>query len=214
MEPEQHFSISFFRKGFPIIISAPSGTGKTETCRLLKKKLPNLNIVASHTTRKPRPGELADIDYHFISKEKFEAKIKKNDFLEWAKVHTDYYGTSFKSIEKIQKKGFDILLELDVQGVETLRKMGFMGVFILILPPSVEEMTKRLKNRGTDTKESIERRIKTGKEEIKSYKKFDYVITNYEVEQTAESILAIIRAEKLKVFRYIPTSEDIKELLD
>ena len=92
--------------------------------------------------------------------------------------------------------------------------MDFKGVFILILPPSVEEMTKRLKNRGTDTEESIERRIKTGKEEIKSYKKFDYTITNYEVEQTAESILAIIRAEKLKVFRYIPTSEDIKELLD
>ena len=214
MEPERYFSISFFRKGFPIIISAPSGTGKTETCKLLKKKLPNLNIVASHTTRKPRPEEQAGVDYHFISKEKFEAKINKNDFLEWAKVHTDYYGTSFKSIEKIQEKGFDILLELDIQGVEALRKMDFKGVFILILPPSVKEMTKRLKNRGTDTEESIERRIKTGKEEIKSYKKFDYVITNYEVEQTAESILAIIRAEKLKVLRYIPTSEDIKELLD
>ena len=141
-------------------------------------------------------------------------RINKNDFLEWAKVHTDYYGTSFKSIEKIQEKGFDILLELDIQGVEALRKMDFKGVFIMILPPSVEEMAKRLKNRGTDTEESIEKRIKTGKEEIKSYKKFDYVITNYEVEQTAESILAIIRAEKLKVLRYIPTSEDIKELLD
>ncbi len=154
------------------------------------------------------------VDYHFISKEDFEAKINKNDFLEWAKVHTNYYGTSFESIEKTQEKGFDILLELDVQGVEALRKMDFKGVFILILPPSVEEMAKRLKNRGTDTEESMERRIKTGKEEIKSYKKFDYAITNYEVEQTAESILAIIRAEKLKVFRYIPTSEDIKELLD
>ena len=202
------------QEGLPIIISAPSGTGKTRTCKLLKKKLPSLNMVTSHTTRKIRLGELEGIDYHFISKEAFEAKIKKNDFLEWAKVHTNYYGTSFESIEKTQEKGFDILLELDVQGVEALRKMDFEGVFILILPPSLEEMAKRLKNRETDTEESIERRIKTGKEEIKSYKKFDYAITNYEVEQTAESILAIIRAEKLKVFRYIPTSEDIKELLD
>ena len=171
MEQERFFSISFFRKGFPIIISAPSGTGKTETCKLLKKKLPNLNIVASHTTRKPRPEEQAGVDYHFISKEKFEAKINKNDFLEWAKVHTDYYGTSFNSIEKSQKKGFDILLELDVQGVDALRKMDFKGIFILILPPSIKEMTKRLKNRGTETEESIARRIKTGKEEITSSKR-------------------------------------------
>ena len=134
--------------------------------------------------------------------------------MEWAKVHTDYYGTCLESIKKTQEKGGDILLELDVQGVDALRKMDFKGIFILILPPSIKEMTKRLKNRGTDTEESIERRIKTGKEEIKSYKKFDYVITKYEVEQAAESILAIVRAEKLKVFRYTPTSEDIKELLD
>jgi len=171
-------------------------------------------MVTSHTTRKIRLGELEGIDYHFISKETFEAKINKNDFLEWAKVHTNYYGTSFESIEKNKEKGIDILLELDIQGVETLRKIDFKGIFILILPPSIKEMVKRLKNRGTDTEESIERRIKTGKEEIKSYKNFDYVITNFELEQTAESILSIIRAEKLKAARYIPTSEDIKELLD
>ena len=202
------------QEGLPIIISAPSGTGKTKTCQILRKKLPSLNIVTSHTTRKIRSGELEGVDYHFISKENFEAKIKKNDFLEWAKVHTNYYGTCFESIKKTQEKGCDILLELDVQGVDALRKMDFKGIFILILPPSIKEMTKRLKNRGTDTEESIERRIKTGKEEIKSYKKYDYVITNFEVEQAAESILAIVRAEKVNVLRYTPTSEDIKELLD
>jgi len=214
MEKERHLSVSFFRQGVPIVISAPSGTGKTKTCELLKKKLPSLNMVTSHTTRKIRLGELEGIDYHFISKETFEAKINKNDFLEWAKVHTNYYGTSFESIEKNKEKGIDILLELDIQGVGALRKIDFKGIFILILPPSIKEMAKRLKNRGTDTEKSIERRIKTGKEEIKSYKKFDYVITNFELEQTAESILSIIRAEKLKALRYIPTSEDIKELLD
>lgn len=201
-------------EGLPIIISAPSGTGKTTTCKLLKERLPNLKIATSHTTRKIREGEWQGVDYFFISKEEFESKKANNDFLEWAQVHTEYYGTSFESIEKHQQKGFDILLELDVQGVETLRKMDFKGIFIIILPPSIEEMTKRLKKRGTETEESIERRLKTGKEEIKSYKKYDYVITNFEVEETVQSIIAIIRAEKSRVSRYIPTSEDIKELLD
>ena len=92
--------------------------------------------------------------------------------------------------------------------------MDFEGVYILILPPSIEELAKRLRKRGTETEESIERRIKTGKEEIKSYKKYDYVITNFEVEETVESILAIVRAEKSSVIRYVPTSEDIKDIMD
>ena len=92
------------QEGLPIIISAPSGTGKTKTCQILRKKLPSLNIVTSHTTRKIRSGELEGVDYHFISKENFEAKIKKNDFLEWAKVHTNYYGTCFESIKKSTSK--------------------------------------------------------------------------------------------------------------
>lgn len=202
------------KEGLPIIISAPSGTGKTTTCKQLKQRLPNLKIATSHTTRKIREGEWEGVDYFFISKEEFESKKNNNEFLEWAQVHTEYYGTSLESIEKHRQKGFDILLELDVQGVNTLRKMDFKGIYILILPPSIEEMTKRLRNRGTETEESIERRLKTGKEEIKSYKKYDYVITNFEVQETVESILAIVRAEKARVTRYIPTSEDIKELLD
>ena len=202
------------KTGLPIIISAPSGTGKTTTCKRLKERFPALKIGVSHTTRKIRDGELDGVDYYFVSNKEFEAKREKNQFLEWAKVHTEYYGTSFETIEKHRQKGFDILLELDVQGVNSLRKMDFEGVYILILPPSIEEMTKRLRKRGTETEESIERRIKTGKEEIKSYKKYDYVITNFEVEETVESILAIVRAEKSSVSCYVPTSEDIKEILD
>ncbi|MEK9629865.1 MAG: guanylate kinase [Nitrospinota bacterium] len=201
-------------EGLPIIISAPSGTGKTTTCKMLKERLPNLKIATSHTTRKIRNGECPGVDYFFISKEEFETKKNNNDFLEWAQVHTEYYGTSFEIIEKHQKEGLDILLELDVQGVDSLRNMDFKGIYILILPPSIEEMTKRLRKRGTETEESIERRLKTGKEEIKSYKKYDFVITNFEVEETVESIVSIVRAEKSRVDRYIPTSEDIKELLE
>ena len=199
--------------GLPIIISAPSGTGKTTTCKRLKQRLPNLKIATSHTTRKIRKGECQGVDYFFISKEEFESKKNNNDFLEWAKVHTEYYGTSFESIDKHRQNGFDILLELDIQGVNSLRNMNFEGIYIMILPPSIEEMKKRLKKRGTETEDDIERRLKTGKEEIKVYKKHDYVITNFEVEETVESILSIIRAEKSRVIRYIPPSEDIKELL-
>ena len=202
------------KAGLPIIISAPSGTGKTTTCKRLKERFPSLKIAVSHTTRKIRDGELEGVDYYFLSSKEFEAKREKNQFLEWAKVHTEYYGTSFETIEKHRQKGFDILLELDVQGVNSLRKMNFEGVYILILPPSIEEMTKRLRKRGTETEESIERRINTGKEEIKSYKKYDYIITNFEVEETVDSILAIIRAEKSSVIRYAATSEDIKDIMD
>ena len=199
--------------GLPIIISAPSGTGKTTTCKRLKQRLPNLKIATSHTTRKIRKDETQGVDYFFISKEEFESKKNNNDFLEWAKVHREYYGTSFEALEKHRQNGFDILLELDIQGVNSLRNIDFEGIYIMILPPSIEEITKRLKNRGTETEEDIKERLKTGKEEIKDYKKHDYVITNFEVEETVESILAIVRAEKLRVARYIPTSEDIKELL-
>ena len=200
--------------GLPIIISAPSGTGKTTTCKRLKQRLPNLKIATSHTTRKIRKGECEGVDYFFISKEEFESKKNNNDFLEWAKVHTEYYGTSFESLDKHRQNGFDILLELDIQGVKSLRNMDFEGIYIMILPPSIEEMKKRLEIRGTETEEDIESRLKTGKEEIKDYKKYNYVITNFEVEETVESILAIVRAEKSRVTQYIPTSEDIKELLD
>ena len=179
----------------------------------MKQRLPNLKIATSHTTRKIRKGECQGVDYFFISKEEFESKKNNNDFLEWAKVHTEYYGTSFESIDKHRQNGFDILLELDTQGVNSLRNMNFDGIYIMILPPSIEEMKKRLKKRGTETEDDIERRLKTGKEEIKVYKKHDYVITNFEVEETVESILSIIRAEKSRVIRYIPPSEDIKELL-
>ena len=201
------------QKGLPIIISAPSGTGKTTTCKRLIQKMPDLKIATSHTTRKIRDGETVGVDYFFISKKEFETKRDNKDFLEWAQVHTEYYGTSFESIEKPQQEGFDILLELDVQGVDSLRSMKFNGVYIFILPPSIEEMTKRLRKRGTETEESIEIRVNTGKEEIKNYKKYDYVITNFDVEETVESILGIVQSEKLRVSHYIPTSDDIKELL-
>jgi len=200
-------------KGFALILSAPSGTGKTTTCRVLREKLPDLKISVSHTTREIRKGEKEGLDYTFISQQEFEEKIKSKDFLEWAQVHNFYYGTSFQAADTSLENGHDTLLELDVQGVESLRAMDYEGIYILILPPSVEEMQARLTKRGTDSEDRIRQRVETGKKEIKKYKIYDYVITNYVVEDTVSAILSILQAEKLRTTHYQPTSPGIEALL-
>jgi guanylate kinase len=200
-------------KGLSIILSAPSGTGKTTTCNILRVKHPELKFATSHTTREIRKGELDGIDYIFISKKQFEDKIKNNDFLEWANVHGSYYGTSLKSIQTSIKKGYDTLLELDTQGVMSLREMRYEGIYIIIFPPSVEELEFRLRKRGTDSEERILQRIETGKKEIQRYKMYDYVITNHVVEDTVNTLTSIMQAEKFKMPNYIPNSPDIEELL-
>ena len=200
-------------KGFALILSAPSGTGKTTTCRVLREKLPDLKISVSHTTREIRKGEKEGLDYTFISQQEFEEKIKNKDFLEWAQVHNFYYGTSIQGIDKSLESGHDTLLELDVQGVESLRAMDYQGIYILILPPSIKEMEARLNKRGTDSEDRIRQRVETGKEEIKKYKMYDYVITNHVVEDTVNAILSILQAEKVRSPHYRPASPDIEALL-
>ena len=200
-------------KGFALILSAPSGTGKTTTCRVLREKIPDLKISVSHTTREIRKGEKEGLDYTFISQQEFDEKIKSKDFLEWAQVHNFYYGTSFQAADTSLENGHDTLLELDVQGVESLRAMDYEGIYILILPPSIEEMQARLAKRGTDSEDSIRQRVETGKKEIKKYKIYDYVITNYVVEDTVSAILSILQAEKVRVTHYQPTSPGIEALL-
>ena len=200
-------------KGFALILSAPSGTGKTTTCRVLREKLPDLKISVSHTTREIRKGEKEGLDYTFITQQEFEDKIKSKDFLEWAQVHNFYYGTTFQAADTSLENGHDTLLELDVQGVESLRAMDYEGIYILILPPSVEEMQARLTKRGTEPADRIRQRVETGKKEIKKYKIYDYVITNYVVEETVNAILSILQAEKVRATYYQPTSPDIELLL-
>lgn len=200
-------------KGIPIILSAPSGTGKTTICKILRERLPDLKFATSHTTREIRKGEEEGVDYFFISKNEFESKIDTNDFLEWAQVHDCYYGTSLESADTPLNNGYDTLLELDIQGVKTLREMKYQGVYILIFPPSVEELEVRLRKRGTDSETRILQRIETGKKEIKKYKMYDYVITNHVVEDTVNTILSILQTEKVRAPYYRPTSPDIEMLL-
>ncbi len=188
-------------KEVSLILSAPSGTGKTTICKVLRGYLPDLKFAVSHTTRDMRKGEVEGVDYFFVSQNDFEAKINNKELLEWAKVQNPL------------NNGYDTLLELDIQGVKALRDMEYPGIYILIFPPSIKELESRLRKRGTDTEEHIQLRINTGKKEIKKYKMYDYVLTNYVVEDTVNFILAILQAEKSRAHLYTPTSNDIKDLL-
>ncbi len=201
------------REGIPYIISAPSGTGKSTVCQILLERLANLKISISHTTRPPRPTEAHGKDYYFVSEEEFNQKIKTNAFLEWAKVHNEYYGTSKHSIEKIQNDGYDVIIEIDVQGAEILRKMGFQGVYIFLLPPSLKELKNRLTKRSTETAEKIKQRMEVAEKEIAEYKNYFYIVTNFEVEDTVGKLSAIMQAEKQKMFRYVPTSPDLETII-
>ena len=200
--------------GLPIILSAPSGTGKTTLCRALRKQLPDLSFSISHTTRSPRENEQDGVDYHFIAKEKFIGMTDRSEFLEWAKIHDNYYGTARKNIEDTLQKGKDLVLELDVQGVETLRNLKYQGVYIFILPPSMEELEKRLTGRGTESNDQIKQRLETGKKEMSKNHLYDYAVTNVTVEESVDTILAIIRAEKKRMSRYQPDCPEIRKIIE
>jgi len=201
------------QEGISFILSAPSGTGKTTVCGILRQKIPELKHAISHTTRPSRPGEKNGTDYYFVSKPEFKAMIDRGEFLEWAVYHNNYYGTALETVDTIRRDGSDILLELDVQGVETLRNKKFAGIFILLIPPSIGELGKRLRGRSTEPEEAIQKRIETGKQEIVKYPLYDYVITNHESKKTVTDIMAIIRAENCRSSRYRPTAPDIEILL-
>jgi len=200
--------------GIIFILSAPSGAGKTTVCKLLKQKLPNLKFSISHTSREPRAGEVEGTDYHFITQEEFEKKIKDGEFLEWAKVFKNYYGTASESVDQHLIKGEDVLIELDVQGAQSLRNINYKAVFIFMMPPSLKELEARLNKRDTEPADKIQDRMKVSKKEIQQSMLYDYILTNIEKEETTNNLQSIITAEQLRKERHQPSSADIKTLID
>lgn len=197
-----------------MILSGPSGTGKTTLCQRLMEKLPELKFNVSHTTRVPRKNEINGIDYHFISIHEFQTMLEHGDFLEWTNFNGNFYGTSLESLKNSRENGNDIILELDVQGAKNLNKLEFPGVFIFLIPPSIEELNSRLTNRGTESEAIIRQRMERAINEIKGCLKYDYILTSNEVEKSVSNIISIFRAEKLKASRFVPPSEDIRALLN
>ena len=180
------------------IVAAPSGAGKTTLVHLLLENDPQIGVSISHTTRLPRPGEEDGREYHFIDVPAFLEKIARNEFLEWAEVHGNYYGTSKRWIETEMASDRDVLLEIDWQGAQQVRKTFPQAIGIFVLPPSMAILQARLSGRGTDPDEVIARRIAAARDEMRHVDEFDYVIINDGLQQAAGNLQAIVRAARLR----------------
>src|SRR5467141_2323369 len=185
------------------IVSAPSGAGKSSLVKAALADDQRLTLSVSYTTRSPRAGELNGREYHFVDRKTFEAMLERGDFLESAEVHGNRYGTSQKWIAEARARGLDILLEIDWQGAQQVRKVfpDVVSIFILPPPPVLKELERRLRARGQDTEEAIQRRLRDAREEIGHVAEFDYVIINKEFEEARRDLAAVVRAARLVLSR-------------
>jgi len=183
------------------VISAPSGSGKTTLLGGLLRAEHNLVFSISYTTRKPRGNEVDGTNYHFVVREDFEARARREEFLEWADVFGNYYGTHRSELERASRLGSHLLLDIDVKGARQLKERVPEAVSIFILPPSREELEKRLRARGEDSEEVIQRRLREAAAEIKNYGLYDYILVNDDVEQSTANLIAIIKAERVRRVR-------------
>ncbi|MBS3936407.1 MAG: guanylate kinase [Sulfuritalea sp.] len=187
--------------GTLFIVSAPSGAGKTTLVRGLMERDPAIRHSVSYTTRAPRPAERAGHDYHFIDIQTFLAMRERGDFLEWAEVHGNFYGTSRSWLLAEMRAGRDTLLEIDWQGAQQVRALIPGAVSIFIVPPSIAELERRLRTRGQDSEEVIQRRVAAALGELRHVDEFDFVIINGEVQEAAADLAAAVRASRLNFAR-------------
>ena len=188
------------KTGRYIILSSPSGAGKTTLAKKLIKKNKNIELSVSYTTRKKRPNETDKKDYHFISEKEFINLKKKKFFIEWARVFNHYYGTSLQKVKQLNKIGKDILFDIDWQGSRKIkRKLGNKVISIFILPPSKKELIKRLKNRAQDSTNTVNKRLSSFNSELSHWKEYEYVLINDNLQLATKQISLIIKEKKRKV---------------
>ena len=201
------------RRGLMLVLSSPSGAGKTSISRQLLEKETELTLSVSATTRKRRPGEIDGKDYHFTDVETFQIQINQNAFLEYAKVFDHYYGTPRALVEDKLVHGQDVLFDIDWQGTQQLSEiMPEDLVKVFILPPSVSELEKRLLNRAQDTADVVAGRMAKAADEMSHYPEYDYIIVNYDLAESVAAVQKILHAERLKRQRQIGLSEFVKQL--
>jgi guanylate kinase len=201
------------RRGLMLVLSSPSGAGKTTLSRKLLDMDKGVALSISVTTRKMRPGEKDGRDYHFIERRQFDALVEKNDLLEWAEVFDNFYGTPKKPVMEALASGRDVLFDVDWQGTQHLRdKAPNDLVSIFVLPPSIPELERRLKTRAQDDYETIHRRMAKAADEMSHWAEYDYVVINHDIGQAFADVAAILAAERLKRERQVGLSDFVRRL--
>ena len=201
------------KRGFMLVLSSPSGAGKTSICKKLLQQDTGLVLSVSATTRKRRPGEVEGKDYQFLSIQEFESRINKSQFLEYAKVFGNYYGTPAQLVERTLKSGVDVLFDIDWQGTQQLKARARQDlVSVFILPPSIKELEKRLFNRAQDKSEVVANRMSKSASEMSHYPEYDYVIINHDLDKTVQQVQSILCAERSRRERQIGLVEFVKYL--
>jgi guanylate kinase len=202
------------RRGLMLVLSSPSGAGKSTISRHLLDSDRNLQLSVSATTREKRPSEIEGVHYHFTSERHFHAMRERNDLLEWAEVHSNFYGTPRDPVEEALAQGRDVLFDIDWQGTVQLRKAAKKDVVsIFILPPSMEELKNRLVRRAEDKEEVIQRRLENAKIEISHWDEYDYVIVNDDLERAFKAVASILEAERHKRDRVVGARNFVEEML-
>ena len=199
--------------GLLFVVSAASGTGKTSLVKALLERVNNLHVSVSHTTRGQRPGELDGVHYHFSTKEDFLASVQDGGFIEYAEVFGNYYGTAQRTVKEQLAKGHDVLLEIDWQGAEQVRKLFPESKQIFILPPSQFDLRQRLSNRGTDSVEVIEHRLSCAVQDMQQYVNFDFVIINDDFNKALHDLEAVIIANRLALKQQAERHQDLIQKL-
>ncbi len=196
------------------VIAAPSGAGKSTLVNMLLTKDPSVQLSISYTTRPPRPGEADGVNYHFIDIPAFTAMRTRGEFVEWAEVHGNFYGTSRMALEQQLANGRDLVLEIDWQGAQQVRRQFPRSMGIFILPPSIEELERRLRTRGQDSNEVIQRRVAAALGEMRHVGEFDFVIINKDLAAALEDLMAAVRAARLRLHSQQARHPDVFRFLE
>lgn len=192
-----------------LVLTAPSGTGKSSVVRALMTREPTLRFSVSHTTRSPRPEEREGVDYHFVSRETFEAIREEGGFLEWAQVHGQLYGTSRRAIDTVLAEGAEVLLDIDVQGAQQIALEFPDAVTLFLMPPDRDTLERRLRGRGTETERSISERLRAAASEMRQYAFFRYLVVNTTLESATDEIRSVLVAERARRERRREAAERI-----
>lgn len=199
------------RRGLLVVVSAPSGTGKTTVVERLVQTVPDLRLSRSYTSRPLRPGEADGVDYNFITRARFEEMVAAGEFLEWADVFGNLYGTCGTDAEREMASGRDLVLVIDVQGARQVRRRCPDTVGVFVMPPDFETLERRLRGRSKDPEDAIQRRLRTARAEVAAFTEYDYVIVNDELETCVDRLRAIVLAERARLRSARPAVEAIVE---